>query len=172
MGDFKETGLRCRVHPPIGKPVPCLFDEAQKEAVLAAMTRYVRLVGEATEAEGEILSLKIADIEVLDCDVDAEERGKREPSSSMARQTWKCLQHNKGSQWSVTSPTCWAIFGLRTRALTSSLPPYANGVMKGSRRATADGRRRRGQKSLSAAQRKQWFRRRLPNCPKVSGPTS
>jgi hypothetical protein len=77
MGDFKETGLRCRVHPPIGKPLPCLFDEAQKEAVLAAMTRYVRLVGEATEAEGEILSLKIGDIEVLDRDVEAEDRGEK-----------------------------------------------------------------------------------------------
>jgi hypothetical protein len=77
MGDFKETGLRCRVHPPIGKPIPCMFDEAQKEAVLAALTRYVRLVGEATEAEGEILSLKIADIEVLDRDVDVEERGEK-----------------------------------------------------------------------------------------------
>jgi len=74
MGDFKETGLRCRVHPPIGRPISCLFDEAQKEAVLAAMTHYVRLVGEATEAEGEILNLKIGDIEVLDGDVDAEER--------------------------------------------------------------------------------------------------
>jgi hypothetical protein len=77
MGDFKETGLRCRVHPPIGKPLTCLFDEAQKEAVFAAMTRYVRLVGEATEAEGEILSLKIGDIEVLDRDMEAEEIGEK-----------------------------------------------------------------------------------------------
>ncbi len=77
MGDFKETGFRCRVHPPIGEPIACLFDEVQKEAVLAAMTRYVRLVGEATEAEGEILSLKIGDIEVLDREVDAEERAEK-----------------------------------------------------------------------------------------------
>ena len=77
MGDFKESGFRCRVHPPIGKPIACLFDEVQKEAVLAAMTHYIRLVGEATEAEGEILSLKIGDIEVLDRDVEAEERGEK-----------------------------------------------------------------------------------------------
>jgi hypothetical protein len=77
MGDFKEMAFRCRVHPPIGKPIACLFDEVQKDAVLAAMTRYVRLVGEATEAEGEILSLKIGDIEVLDRDVEAEERGEK-----------------------------------------------------------------------------------------------
>jgi hypothetical protein len=36
------------------------------------LTHYVRLVGEATEAEGEILSLKIIEIEVLDQDVEAE----------------------------------------------------------------------------------------------------
>jgi hypothetical protein len=75
MGDFKESGFRCRVHPPIGKPIPCTFDEVQKEAVLVALTHYTRLVGEATEAKGEILSLKIEDVEMLDRDVEGEERG-------------------------------------------------------------------------------------------------
>jgi hypothetical protein len=77
MGDFKEAGFRCRVHPPIGKPIPCTFDEAQKEAVLAALTHYVRLVGEATEAEGEILSLKIEHVEVLDRHLEVEKRGEK-----------------------------------------------------------------------------------------------
>lgn len=77
MVDLRETGSRCRVHPPIGKPIPCMFNEAQKEAVLAALNRYVRLVGEAMEAEGEILSLKIGDIKVLDHDVDAEGTGEK-----------------------------------------------------------------------------------------------
>jgi hypothetical protein len=66
MGDFKETNLRCRLHPPLGKPILCAFDEAQKEDVLAALTRFVRVVGEATEREGEIQSLRIQYIEVLD----------------------------------------------------------------------------------------------------------
>lgn len=77
MGDFKEAGFRCRVHPPIGKPIPCTFDEVQKEAVLAALTHYVRLVGEATEADGEILSLKIQHVEVLDRHLEVEKRGEK-----------------------------------------------------------------------------------------------
>ena len=77
MGDFKEARFRCRVHPPIGKPIPCTFDEVRKEAVLAALTHYVRLVGEATEAEGEILSLKIEHVEVLDRHLEVEKRGEK-----------------------------------------------------------------------------------------------
>lgn len=57
MGDFKETALRCRVHPPVGKPISCTFDEPLKEAVLSLLTHYVRLVGDASEADGEIVSL-------------------------------------------------------------------------------------------------------------------
>lgn len=66
MGDFKETGFRCRLHPPAGKPIRCDFGEAQKEAVLGALTKYVRLVGEAREVSGEITSLSIEDVELLD----------------------------------------------------------------------------------------------------------
>jgi len=66
MGDFKETGYRCRVHPPIGTPVTCTFDDTHRDAVLGALTKLVRIVGEATEAEGRIKSLHIADIEVLE----------------------------------------------------------------------------------------------------------
>jgi hypothetical protein len=66
MGDFKETGFRCRLHPAVGKPITCDFGEAQKDAVLSALTKYVRLVGEAREVSGEIASLSIEDIEVLD----------------------------------------------------------------------------------------------------------
>lgn len=70
MGDFKETGLRCRVHPAAGRPISCTFVEAQRDAVLAALTRYVRLVGEAIERGGHIESLRIEDIEILDKDED------------------------------------------------------------------------------------------------------
>jgi hypothetical protein len=68
MADFKETGTRCRVHPPMGPPVECTFDEAHRQAVLDALTRYVRVSGEAEtdEATGRIRLLEIADIEVLD----------------------------------------------------------------------------------------------------------
>ena len=66
MGDFRETGLRCRVHPALGRPVVCLFTEQQRDAVLGALTKYVRLVGEASISNGEIKSLSIEDVEVLD----------------------------------------------------------------------------------------------------------
>ncbi len=73
MGDFRESDLRCRVHPAVGAPVTCTFDEAQRDSVLAALTRYVRIIGESKEESGRIVSLKIADIEILDRDGEAEE---------------------------------------------------------------------------------------------------
>lgn len=68
MVDFKEHGTRCRVHPAVGEPVLCLFDEAQKEEVLEDILHYVRIVGEAKEdsISGKIASIKIHDIERLE----------------------------------------------------------------------------------------------------------
>ena len=77
MGDFRETSFRCRLHPPVGSPVSCTFGEEQREAVLAALTRYVRVVGEARETDGTIQTLRIEDVEILDQpeDMEAEEQG-------------------------------------------------------------------------------------------------
>ncbi len=66
MGDFRDAAYACRIHPHVGKAIRCTFDEEQKEAVLAAMTRYVKLVGESVEVNNEIRSFKIQDIEILD----------------------------------------------------------------------------------------------------------
>lgn len=68
MADFKEHGTRCRVHPSVGEPVLCLFDEAQKDEVLEDILRYVRIVGEAKAdpLTGRIASIKIHDIERLE----------------------------------------------------------------------------------------------------------
>lgn len=68
MADFKEHGTRCRVHPPVGDPVLCLFDEEQKDEVLEDILQYVRIVGEAKEdpVSGKITSIKIHDIERLE----------------------------------------------------------------------------------------------------------
>ena len=68
MADFKEWATRCRVHPPMGPPVECTFDEAHRQAVLDALTKYVRVTGEA-EIDPEtsrIKRLAIADLEILD----------------------------------------------------------------------------------------------------------
>ena len=72
MGDFRETGFRCRLHPPVGSPISCTFSEEQREAVLAALTRYVRLVGKARETDGTIQTLRIEDVEILDQPEDTE----------------------------------------------------------------------------------------------------
>ncbi len=68
MADFKEHGTRCRIHPAVGEPMLCLFDEAQKDEVLEDMLHYVRIVGEAKEdpVTGKITMIKIHDIERLE----------------------------------------------------------------------------------------------------------
>ena len=68
MADFKEHGTRCRVHPSVGEPVLCLFDEDQKDEVLEDILHYVRIVGEAREdpVTGKFNSIKIHDIERLE----------------------------------------------------------------------------------------------------------
>jgi hypothetical protein len=68
MADFKEHGTRCRVHPSIGEPVICLFDEVQKDEVLENILSYVKVIGEAKEdpITGKINSIKIQDIQRLE----------------------------------------------------------------------------------------------------------
>lgn len=66
MADFRESGLRCRVHPPLAPPVTCEFEEAQESAILASITHFVRVVGEAIESDGKVQILRIQDIELLD----------------------------------------------------------------------------------------------------------
>jgi len=68
MVDFKEHGTRCRIHPSIGEPVLCLFNEEQKDDVLEDILHFVRIIGEAKEdpVTGKIASINIHDIERLE----------------------------------------------------------------------------------------------------------
>ncbi len=68
MADFKEHGTRCRVHPPVGDPVLCLFNEEMKDEVLDNILHYVRIIGEAKEdaVTGKIVSIRLNDIERLE----------------------------------------------------------------------------------------------------------
>ena len=68
MADFKEHGMRCRVHPAAAEPILCLFNEAQNDEVLRNILRYVRIFGEAQQdpLTGRIASIEIRDIESLD----------------------------------------------------------------------------------------------------------
>ena len=68
MADFKEHGTRCRVHPSVGDPILCIFDEEQKDEVLEDILQYVRVIGEAKEdpLTRKITSIRIHDIQRLE----------------------------------------------------------------------------------------------------------
>jgi len=68
MADFDESRRRCRVHPSFGPPIPCMFREDQREAILELLTQHVRVVGQAErdEEQGRVRSVQIADIEPIE----------------------------------------------------------------------------------------------------------
>ena len=67
MADFNEQGARCRVHPSLGEPVHCYFDDSHMDEVLENILGYVRVVGEPIEdpSAGRTTSIRIHDIEPL-----------------------------------------------------------------------------------------------------------
>ena len=68
MADFREEGMRLRIHPSFSDPVFCDFDEEQKEEVLENLLRIVRITGEAIRdpLTGRIGRIRIKDIEPLE----------------------------------------------------------------------------------------------------------
>lgn len=90
MADFKEHGTRCRVHPSVGEPVLCVFDEAQKDEVLENILHYVCIVGEAKEdpISGKITSIKIHDIERLE-DREGESTNLLPQGTPISRDFWE-----------------------------------------------------------------------------------
>jgi hypothetical protein len=68
MADFKEHGTRCRIHPPVGDPILCLFDDTHRDEVLENILHFVQVVGEARQdpTTGKIGSIKIHDIRCLE----------------------------------------------------------------------------------------------------------
>ncbi len=73
MADFRHDGERCRLHPAIGEPVTCRFDESLAESVYEHLRRYVRVTGEAQEdpLTGKMLNLTIRDIEFVQMEDEA-----------------------------------------------------------------------------------------------------
>ena len=61
MADFKEQERRCRIHPPIGPAVPCVFDAAAGDQIYNALRQPVHVTGMATinPNTGRIDELKI-----------------------------------------------------------------------------------------------------------------
>ncbi len=68
MADFKDDGPRIRVHPSMGKPIVCYFDDAVREDVYANILHFVEVTGEANldPHTDEIISIKISDINRLE----------------------------------------------------------------------------------------------------------
>lgn len=71
MADFKESNPRCRVHPFVGDPVTCYFDEEQRDEVRKNILRHVRIEGESEEdpPSGKIKSIKVDSIEPIDAEM-------------------------------------------------------------------------------------------------------
>ena len=67
MADFRYNAERCRIHPPVGDPIPCKFSESLGEAIYENLRGYVRLTGETQEdlTTGRIASINVMDIEPL-----------------------------------------------------------------------------------------------------------
>ena len=85
MGDFKESDLRCRVHPTLGDPVECRFDESRRNDVLRNLLGFVRVTGESTvDVEtGKIRRFDMESVERLD-----EPWGAR-PGAPVAQSFWR-----------------------------------------------------------------------------------
>ena len=68
MADFKERGSRVRVHPSVGEPVICHFNEERADEVVENILHYVRIAGTAKEdpVSRKIKNIKIHKIERLD----------------------------------------------------------------------------------------------------------
>lgn len=105
MADFKEHGTRCRVHPSVGEPVLCLFNEEQKDEVLEDILRYVRIVGEATEdpLTGKIANIKIHDIERLE-DREGEATDLLPQGTPISRDFWESPTLNELAQAQNVKP--------------------------------------------------------------------
>lgn len=68
MADFKEHGTRCRVHPSVGDPVFCLFEEDLQDEIYENIRHYVKVTGEAVEdpITDKIKSIRIINIQRLE----------------------------------------------------------------------------------------------------------
>jgi hypothetical protein len=47
MADFKEADQKCRIHPPLGQPILCSFDNSREAEVYEMLRKPVRITGKA-----------------------------------------------------------------------------------------------------------------------------
>ena len=68
MADFKEQEHKCRIHPPIGQPIVCSFDEGQEDQIYESLRKPVRVTGTAriNPNSGKIEELHIETIGIVE----------------------------------------------------------------------------------------------------------
>lgn len=105
MVDLKEHGTRCRIHPSVGDPVLCLFDEGRKDEVLENITRYVKVIGEAKEdpVSGKITSIQLHDIQRLESH-EAEQKDLLPKGTPLPTDFWRALSLDELAESQATAP--------------------------------------------------------------------
>ena len=67
MADFKETGRQLRIHPPVGTPILCRFEEALEGTVEECLRLNVKATGKATyNAQGAITIMDLTDVDPVE----------------------------------------------------------------------------------------------------------
>jgi hypothetical protein len=68
MADFKEQERKCRIHPPIGQPIVCSFDEGQEDKIYQWLRKPIRATGMAriNPNTGRIDELHIEKIDIVE----------------------------------------------------------------------------------------------------------
>ena len=68
MADFKQQEHKCRIHPPIGQPILCSFDERQEDEIYVSLRKPVRVTGTArvNPNSGRIEELHIEKIGIVE----------------------------------------------------------------------------------------------------------
>lgn len=69
MVDFKKgEEFKCKIYPPIGEPVGCIFDENKSDKIKANLRRFVRVTGIPTRKtpQGKITGIQIKSITPLE----------------------------------------------------------------------------------------------------------
>jgi hypothetical protein len=102
MADFKETGRQIRIHPSIGQPVICHFDEALSQEVEECMRRFVRVTGRMVFTEaGEPQWIELSDIDSIEPEpTPIPESGWTYDLTSCQRKAEKRYRYRAESPWS------------------------------------------------------------------------
>lgn len=67
MADFKETGRQLRIHPPVGLPILCRFEETLEGTVEECLRANVKATGKATyNAQGAITTIDLTDVDPIE----------------------------------------------------------------------------------------------------------